>query len=283
MVYWTLIAFEVVLSFFQDCQSKIEEHSTPPETFRDKFNNVPKPKRQDGNEWKVGESLSCKIVLKVVRKTAEDHQRHYTQMLKAVELVLECWRITKKHIALLTSFLNILIQEAIHSGESTKLQHDNNGKLRDPQTSTKFKTCLMWTVCTGIWTDNQLPATFVMVVEGDDGATQQHTAGLDSGAALNLISKRKADELGLHLKLYQKPCVMTAIGTTVRALHWVKLTYCVSNRADWYTAKFAVLEDKDCDGFDILLSRKEIEKRSFYIRNRAALFFQASGEGKILR
>ncbi|KAI4163494.1 MAG: hypothetical protein LQ342_003001 [Letrouitia transgressa] len=285
MVYWMLIAFEVVLSLFHDCQSKIEEQSTPPGTFRDRFNNVPKPKRQDDNRRKVGESLIREIVLKVVRKTPEDHHRHYTQTINAVKIALVCWKIAKKHIALLSQFWTSVIQDTIRSGENTDPPYDGNGKLLDPQTLRNIKACLMWIGCTGVWTDTRLPASFIMGVQGSEGTTQ-HVAGLDSGSAYNLISQRKADELGLHLKSYQTERIVSGLGTTtVRALGWVKFQYIVSNKeSDRYNAKFTVLENNDCDGFDILLSRSEIEKRKFYMRNHAVLLVQTrSGENTIVR
>ncbi|KAL8819251.1 MAG: hypothetical protein Q9223_002282 [Gallowayella weberi] len=125
-------------------------------------------------------------------------------------------------------------------------------------------------------TRSRFKTTFVMVVKGPSGSTQ-HVAGLDTGAEENLISEQKALDLNVRMVPYDGG-VLDSIsnGEPVRPIGWVTIQYGVSGRPSWYEAKFAVLEDRHCEQFQILLSAEEIEKRSFYIRNGAVFWCRRS-------
>ncbi|KAL8781237.1 MAG: hypothetical protein Q9213_006090 [Squamulea squamosa] len=259
MVNWTLIAFEVVLSLYQHCEYSPEETEQPTTTgyARDGCDDVSKSKRRDSNIKNVIKRVVWKIVLKLAGKKPQDHYRQYVQTLNAVRIALGYMKIAKKQTINLIAFLAGVIQKTIESGESTEVR-------------ACLAMCIGWI---SIRTRERLPTTFPMVVQGPDGTTQ-HVAGLDSGAEENLISERKTLDLGLRPVPYDGHD-LDAIGASVRPLGWVALKYCVSNfESDWYMAKFAVLDNDHCKSFNILLGREEIEKRGFYIRNRAVYFVQ---------
>ncbi|KAL8775248.1 MAG: hypothetical protein Q9209_000254 [Squamulea sp. 1 TL-2023] len=275
MVYWTLVAVEVALMLRQHSENNSgeSERPTPNGNAHDSCDDVSKPKRQDNKIKNFNDMFVRKFILMLLGKKPQDHYRQCTQTLNAVRIALGYMKIAKKQTIDIIAFLTKVIRKTIGSREGTELHCDGNERMLDPQVLIKIEACLA--KCIGwidIWLGEGLPTTFPMVVEGPDGTTQ-HVTGLDSGAEENLISERKALDLGLRLVPYDGHD-LDAIGACVRPLGWVTFKYCVSNKSDWYVAKFAVLDNNHCRSFNILLGREEIEKRSFYRRNRAVLFVQ---------
>ncbi|KAL8910320.1 MAG: hypothetical protein Q9171_004364 [Xanthocarpia ochracea] len=116
-----------------------------------------------------------------------------------------------------------------------------------------------------------LKTDFIMVMEGPSGLTQ-HVAGLDTGSSENLISRSTALASGHPVGTYEGP-LLNGVGGPVRPVGVVKIKWSVSNFDDvWYETTFAVLEEDYCEHFNILLSKEEISKHRFLIRNPGVFF-----------
>ncbi|KAL8925273.1 MAG: hypothetical protein Q9208_003563 [Pyrenodesmia sp. 3 TL-2023] len=232
---------------------------------------------QHETDCDIGSSMICKLMLMLAGRKLEDFQRHYIEALKTTRLALAYLEIAKTHTARLVE--KCVDRQMVRSrdDEETDDEKPTNNNLLDPRMHSilvRILDCLTrWIVHIGVWTGERLPTSFVMAIQGPV-ATTQHAAGLDSGASQNLISRRSALAAGLSVEPYKGP-LLDAIGISIRPVGWVTFTWCVSNfDTVWYTTTFAVLEDGHCKGFNILLSKEEIDKRRFYIRNRGVFFIQ---------
>ncbi|KAL8879094.1 MAG: hypothetical protein Q9198_003228 [Flavoplaca austrocitrina] len=201
----------------------------------------------------------CLLVLKIAGREPQDYLQQYTRTLGMAKIAFELvgQMLRRKH------------GEALDGKQST----DNN--MLDPRlhdTLVHILDCLTtWIVHIGDWIGERMQYSFIMVIQGPTGTTQ-HVAGLDSGSSENLISQRTAVDSGLVSEPYDGP-LLDGIGGSIRPVGRVTLKWCVSNRDNvWYNTNFAVLDDGHCKDFNILLSKEEIGKRRFYLRNRGVFF-----------
>ncbi|KAI4143415.1 MAG: hypothetical protein L6R39_004572 [Caloplaca ligustica] len=260
LIYWMLIASEVALTLpcYHNSVGDEDEGSMSAKPPRNELDASSKRKPQRGTECDIGNSVIRKFTLMVAGRKLEGYKRHYSEVLKLITVALGVDRQTVR---------------SIHDAEldGDKSTDDN---MLDPRLHSiivpVLKCLTMWIVHIGVCIGERLPTGFIMVIQGPVDTTQ-HVAGLDSGASENLISRRSAVAAGLSLEPYEGP-LLEPIGNVIRPVGRVTFKWCVSNFDHWYTTTFAVLEDDHCKGFNILLSKGEIDKHHFYIRNRGVLF-----------
>ena len=245
-IYWMLIASKIAFTM----------SARPPQNELD-ANSKEKPGLDTGGNHR--DSVLCLLVLRIAGREPKDYLQQYNKTLG----------MTKLAFKLVGQVLWSKHGEALDSNRST----DNN--MLDPRlhdTLVHVLDCLTtWIVHIGDWIGERLQYSFIMVIQGPTGTTQ-HVAGLDSGSCENLISQRTAVDSGLVSRPYEGP-LLDGIGVSILPVGQVTLKWCVSNRDNvWYTTKFAVLDDGHCKDFNILLSKEEIGKRRFYIRNRGVFF-----------
>ncbi|KAL8762946.1 MAG: hypothetical protein Q9184_001168 [Pyrenodesmia sp. 2 TL-2023] len=279
LVYWMLVASEVTSTLL--CyHNSVGDEDVPSKTPRNEFDASSKQKSQRDTRCDIGNSLICQITLMLAGRKLEDYKRHYIETLKMTRVALGYLNIAKAHMARLA-------KKSVDR-QTVRTQHDEEPdddrptyNMLDPQVRSILVRVLSFlTMCIvyiGVWIGDRLPTSFIMVIQGPTGTTQ-HVAGLDSGSAENLISRRTALALGLSIGPYEGSSewpVLDGVGISICPVGWVTVRWCVSNfDTAWYTTTFAVLEDGHCKGFNILLSREEIDKRRFYIRNRGVFFVQ---------
>ncbi|KAL8993254.1 MAG: hypothetical protein Q9169_006480 [Polycauliona sp. 2 TL-2023] len=195
----------------------------------------------------IGNNMICQCILMLAGRKLETYKQHHSDCLK-IKIALNMPRQTVR------SNINKLQDRQIHS------------------TLVQLLNCLiMCIVHIGDCIGERLPTDFIMVIQGPEAETQ-HVAGLDSGSAENLISRKTALDSGLVITGYKGPSLVGVGGNPINPKGRVTFRWCVSNFDNWYTTTFAVLENDDCEEFNILLSKGEIAKRRFYIRNRGVLF-----------
>ncbi|KAL8885129.1 MAG: hypothetical protein Q9192_006700 [Flavoplaca navasiana] len=245
-IYWMLIASKIAFTM----------SARPPQNELDASSKQEPKLDTEGND---SNGVLCLLVLRIAGREPQDYLQQYTRTLGMAKIVFELvgQMLRRKH------------GEALDSNQST----DNN--MLDPRlhdTLVHVLDCLTtWIVHIGDWIGERMQYSFIMVIQGPTGTTQ-HVAGLDSGSSENLISQRSAIDSGLVSEPYEGP-LLDAIGVSIRPVGRVTLKWCVSNRDNvWYTTNFAVLDDSHCKDFNILLSKEEIGKRQFYIRNRGVFF-----------
>ncbi|KAI4244072.1 MAG: hypothetical protein L6R42_010549, partial [Xanthoria sp. 1 TBL-2021] len=141
---------------------------------------------------------------------------------------------------------------------------------------------LMLKVLVGALKGEPLKTDFIMVMEGPGGTTQ-HVAGLDTQSSENVITRRKALASGHRIGPYEGP-LLNGVGSSIRPIGVVRIKWSVSNFDDvWYETTFAVLEDEDCEHFNILLSKEEISKHRFLIRNPGVFFLSRRIQRRVRR
>ncbi|KAL8851573.1 MAG: hypothetical protein Q9221_003505 [Calogaya cf. arnoldii] len=236
LIYWTLIASRVALTM--SAKSPQEEFNT---------------------EYVVCNSEIYRLTLGLTGRELEEDERHYTEILEMTRLAFNVVRQTlrSKH------------DDEPDGNEST----DNN--MPDQRMRSMLvqisKFLLMLKVLVGALKGEPLKTDFIMVMEGPSGTTQ-HVAGLDTQCAENVITRRKALASGHPIGPYEGP-LLNGVGSSIRPVGVVRIKWSVSNFDDvWYETTFTVLEDDHCEHFDILLSKEEISKHRFLIRNRGVFF-----------
>ncbi|KAI4181779.1 MAG: hypothetical protein L6R41_006412, partial [Letrouitia leprolyta] len=233
-IYWMSIASEVALTI----------SATPS---RNELEPRSKKKRRDDKKIVIGNSVIGQFALILTGRELQDYERHYAETLEVTKVALGVVRQTVR---------------SRHGGATDHSQSSANNVL-DPRLHLILIQVLKYlTICLdqiGVWIGDRLPTGFIMVIRGPIRTTQ-HVAGLDSGAAENVISHRSALASDLSIEPYEGP-LLEAIGTSVRPAGRVTFNWCVSNfDTVWYTTTFAVLEDDHCKGFNILLGKEEIDK-----------------------
>ncbi|KAI4198014.1 MAG: hypothetical protein LQ346_002859 [Caloplaca aetnensis] len=282
LVYGILIASNVVsaLLYNWDGIGGGDEEPMSARTSRIELAVGPKQCSPHDTECDIGSSVVCRITLKLAGRNLEDYKQHCTKALMTTKFVIKYLKMAKTHTARFAE--KCVDRQTIHSKHDEEPDQDRpTNNMLDPQFRTilvPVLDCLtMWIVYIGVWLGERLPTSFIMGIHGPLGITQ-YSAGLDSGSSENLISRRTALALGLPIELYEEPDegpLLHGVGISFRPVGRVTFTWCVSNfDTAWYKTTFAVLEDCHCRGFNILLSREEIDKRRFYIRNRGVFFLQ---------
>ncbi|KAI4278407.1 MAG: hypothetical protein LQ337_001044 [Flavoplaca oasis] len=251
-IYWMLIASKIAFTM----------SARPPQNELDASS---KQEPEVDTESNNGDGMLCLLVLRIAGREPKDYLQQYKKTLG----------MTKLTFKLVGQVLRSKRGEALDSDQST----DNN--MLDPRLHdilVHVLDCLTkWIVHIGDWIGERMQYSFIMVIQGPTGTTQ-HVAGLDSGSCENLISQRSAIASGLVSEPYEGP-LLDAIGVSIRPVGRVTLKWCVSNRDNvWYTTNFAVLDDGHCKDFNILLSKEEIGKRRFYLRNRGVFFCSKGAE-----
>ncbi|KAL9630426.1 MAG: hypothetical protein Q9204_004727 [Flavoplaca sp. TL-2023a] len=245
-IYWMLIASKVAFTM----------SARPPQNEVDASSKQEPKLDTEGNNRN---GVLCLLVLRIVGREPQDYLQQYTETL----------RMAKYAFDLFGQVLQSKHGEALDGNQFT----DNN--MLDP----RLRDILVHVLnCLTTWVVNicdcigeRTQYSFIMVIQGPTETTQ-HVAGLDSGSSENLISQRSAIDSGLISRPYEGP-LLDGIGVSIRPVGQVTLKWCVSNRDNvWYTTNFAVLDDGHCKDFNILLSKEEIGKRRFYIRNRGVFF-----------
>ncbi|KAL8670728.1 MAG: hypothetical protein Q9168_004755 [Polycauliona sp. 1 TL-2023] len=224
---------------------------------------------QHDTKCDIGNSMVCRLMLKLAGRKLEDYNRHYTKGLEMVEAALSVHRRTAR-------------SKHDEEADGVKPTDENmlDGRMHAMLVQvSNFLVKLI--VQIGDCIGERLPTDFIMVIQGPTGE-MQHVAGLDSGSAENLISRRTALAAGLSLEPYPGPPLIAVGGSSIRPVGRVTFGWCVSNYDTWYSTTFAVLEDGHCRDFNILLSKEEIVKRRFYIRNRDVLFCSRGFEQPLL-
>lgn len=111
------------------------------------------------------------------------------------------------------------------------------------------------------------------------GKNVKQVAKLDLGASQNLMSRRLALSLGLHLDDYLGP-VLQPIGPAFRPMNRVTFDWHISGKKNVYTSVFTLLDDeKSTEYFDVLLAEDDIAKIGFYRPNRTVFFMRDSVQG----
>ncbi|KAL8843852.1 MAG: hypothetical protein Q9176_001814 [Flavoplaca citrina] len=245
-IYWMLIASKIAFTMSVRLPQNELDASSKQEPKLD----------TDANDRN---GVLCLLVLRIAGREPQDYLQQYTTTLGMAKIAFELvgHMLRRKH------------GEALDSNQST------NNNMLDPRlhdTLVHVLDCLTtWIVHIGDWIGERMQYSFIMVIQGPTGTTQ-HVAGLDSGSSENLISQRSAIASGLVSRPYEGP-LLDGIGVSIRPVGRVTLKWCVSNRDNvWYTTNFAVLDDGHCKDFNILLSKEEIGKRRFYLRNRGVFF-----------
>ncbi|KAL8644837.1 MAG: hypothetical protein Q9226_007569 [Calogaya cf. arnoldii] len=231
LIYWTLIASRVALTM--SAKSPQEEFNT---------------------EYVVCNREIYRFTLRLAGREPEEDERHYTETLEMTRLAFNVVRQTlrSKH------------DDEPDGNEST----DNN--MPDQRMRSMLvqisNFLLMLKVLVGALKGEPLKTDFIMVMEGPSGTTQ-HVAGLDTQSSENVITRRKALASGHPIGPYKGP-LLNGVGSSIRPVGVVRIKWSVSNFDDfWYETTFAVLEDDHCKDFNILLSKEEISKHRFLIRN----------------
>ncbi|KAL8969951.1 MAG: hypothetical protein Q9197_004069 [Variospora fuerteventurae] len=243
LIYGMLIVSKVALTllFHRSRVGYEEGESISARTSQHRSDASSNQNSQYETESDVGSNVICQLTLMLAGRKREEYRKHYTRALTVTRIVFRVDRQT----------------------------------LRSPQMRFFLEQVLdflsMCTVHLGSWVGERLPFSCIMAIQGPMGTTQ-HVAGLDTGASENLISQRSALASGLSLEAYDGP-VLVAVGTEIRPVGRVTFEWCVSNfETKWYTTTFAVLDDRHCKDFNILLGKEEIDKLGFYIKNRAVFF-----------
>ncbi|KAL8939488.1 MAG: hypothetical protein Q9211_002719 [Gyalolechia sp. 1 TL-2023] len=117
-----------------------------------------------------------------------------------------------------------------------------------------------------------VPTTFLMAIHRPEGQTIIHVAKLDTGAKVNLISRKLVTSIGLHVEAYTGQALQP-IGPPVSPEGQVTLDWHVSGKNTTHKTTFAILEEPH-RGFDILLSEQEIQKHRFFDRNMEVYYLQ---------
>lgn len=109
-----------------------------------------------------------------------------------------------------------------------------------------------------------IKSTFKIVIHLRDTSIMR-IAKLDTGADLDVMSKRVADALGIELEPYSGEDIIP-LGGRIRPLGQITRDWHVMERKMTYTTTFVVLEVEE---FDILLGAKTISECGFYQINNA--------------
>ncbi|KAL9032218.1 MAG: hypothetical protein Q9180_006623 [Flavoplaca navasiana] len=245
-IYWMLVVSKIAFTMSARLSQNERDASSKQEPKLDR----------EGNSRN---GVLCLLVLRIAGREPKDYLQQYTKTLGMTKLAFE----------LVGQVLRSKHGEALDGNQFI----DNN--MLDPRlydTLVHVLDCLTtWIVHIGDWIGERMQYSFIMVIQGPSETTQ-HVAGLDSGSSENLISQRSAIASGLVSRPYEGP-LLDGIGVSIRPVGRVTLKWCVSNRDNvWYTTDFVVLNDGHCKDFNILLSKEEIGKRQFYIRNRGVFF-----------
>ena len=117
-------------------------------------------------------------------------------------------------------------------------------------------------------TRGELPSSwktqFKMVIHlPNKDSSKTRIAKLDTGSAVNVVSKPVAEALGMNMEPYYGADVVP-LGGTMRPLGQLTLDWHVMGKGKTYTTTFLVLESEE---FDVLLSDETIGRIGFYTVN----------------
>ena len=106
---------------------------------------------------------------------------------------------------------------------------------------------------------------FKMVIHLPKGGSKTRIAKLDSGCAVNVVSKSVAEALGMKMEKYDG-IEVAPLGGTMRPLGQLTLDWHVMGKERTYTTTFLVL---DTENFDVLLGDETIKTLDFYTVTQA--------------
>ncbi|KAL8914563.1 MAG: hypothetical protein Q9172_007064 [Xanthocarpia lactea] len=231
LVAWTLIASRVALTMSADSRQEAV-----------------------GTRYDIGNSAVYRLTLRLAGRELEEDEKHYTETLEMTRLAFD------------------VVRQTLRSSHNDEPDGNESTGSNMPDRRMRFMLVpissfhLLLKVLVGVLTREPLKTAFIMVMEGPSGATQ-HVAGLDTGSSENVISQSKVVASGHPIGPYEGP-VLHGVGSSIRPVGMVKIRWSVSNFDDvWYDTNFAVLDDDHCEDFNILLSKDEISKHRFLIRN----------------
>lgn len=104
---------------------------------------------------------------------------------------------------------------------------------------------------------------FKIVFHMPNGSIKIRIAVLDTGATVDVMTKKVADSLGVEMEPYYGEDLIPLKGA-LAPLGQVTLDWHVINRIVTYTTTFLVV---DCEGFDVLLGESTIKNNKFYTVN----------------
>ncbi|KAL8991274.1 MAG: hypothetical protein Q9169_007905 [Polycauliona sp. 2 TL-2023] len=258
LLYWLLIAFKVAWTVL--CENhNVDGYEASLSAERSLRKVVTSSEQEQQPRAECSIDRSCRITLRLAGRTLEDYKRHYTQGLEVTKVILSVHGQTVQS----------------KQDEESDGFNPTNKMMLDRRTHSTLaqilKYLVVWIIHIGDCIGERLPTDFIMVIRGPKGE-MQHVAGLDSGSSENLISRRSALASGLSIEPYEGPLLTGVGGRSIRPVGRVSFEWCVSNFDKWYTSSFAVLEDDHCQDFNIILSKEEIAKRRFYIKNCDVFF-----------
>ena len=127
-------------------------------------------------------------------------------------------------------------------------------------------------------TQGEIPSSwktqFKMVIHLPKEGSKTRIAKLDTGSAVNVVSKSVADALGMKMEKYYGGDVVP-LGGKMTPLGQLTLDWHVMERAKTYTTTFLVLDTED---FDVLLSDETIGRIGFYTVNREIWYLRKADD-----